>query len=494
MAETPEDVVVATPKPKQGLFHHFRWFDENDTPEERKLIWKLDLLIVPYALLVYWVKYLDAANLNNAYVSGMKEDLNLGGNDLSHLQSALLIGNCIGQVPGAYFFPKVPLHILIPALGLGWGIFNLLQYRAKGLPELIAYRFLIGLFEASRNDASPFFIAVHYTLGSWYKGHELDRRGSCFYIGLALGTLTASLLQAAATKNLDGVNGLEGWRWNFIITSVCTLPLTFVGWFIFPSTPDKPNRFSINKRDIEIAKKRLESSGHRPPADWTWKLVKKVFSTWHIYVLVFWNIMFWNGSLNTANGGYLLWIKSLKRYSIPEVNNLGATMPAIGIFITLAVCFGADFFRSPAWAITLAYIVNILGLVIIIIWEVPEPSLWFAFNTTYFANAISSVLYGGSTQLGTEHTSALPEQRAFTRVMMNAICQSTTAWTLILTFPTVEAPRFTKEYSFVVACAIILIVMTRQHKELQESDDERSREVADLVEPTTIEVEPIKKI
>ena len=88
--------------------------------------------------------------IDNAYVSGMKEDLNLGGNDLSHLQSALLIGNCIGQVPGAYFFPKVPLHILIPGLDLGWGIFNLLQYRAKGLPELIAYRFFIGLFEVSK--------------------------------------------------------------------------------------------------------------------------------------------------------------------------------------------------------------------------------------------------------------------------------------------------------------------------------------------------------
>ncbi|KAL5324536.1 hypothetical protein ACEPPN_009082 [Leptodophora sp. 'Broadleaf-Isolate-01'] len=494
MAETPEGVLVADPKAKKGIFHNFRWFDENDTPEERKLIWKLDLLIVPYALLVYWVKYLDAANLNNAYVSGMKEDLNLGGNDLSHLQSALLIGNCIGQVPGAYFFPKLPLHILIPSLDLGWGIFNLLQYRAKGLPELMAYRFFIGLFE------SPFFIAVHYTLGSWYKGHELGRRGSCFYIGLALGTLTASLLQAAATKNLDGVNGLEGWRWNFIITSVCTLPLAFVGWFIFPGTPDKPNRFSISKKDIEIAKKRLESSGHRAPANWTWKLVKKVFSTWHIYVLVFWDIMFWNGSLNTANGGYLLWIKSLKRYSIPEVNNLGATMPAIGIFITLAVCFGADFFRSPAWAITLAYIMNILGLIIIIVWEVPEPGLWFAFNTTYFANAISSVLYGWAQNI-LRHS---PEQRAFTLVMMNAICQSTTAWTLILTFPTVEAPRFTKGYSFVVACAFMLIVMTwivkylhdkqeRQHKEFQESDDERNREVENLAEPTTIEVEPTRK-
>lgn len=161
------------PKPRKSIFQNFRWFDENDTPEERKLIWKLDLLIIPYAMLVYWVKYLDAANLSsskppskhplytqvliapdNAYVSGMKEDLKLGGNDLSHLQSALLIGNCIGQVPFAYFFPKLPLHILIPSLDLGWGIFNLLQYRAEGLSELMAYRFFIGLFEVSGIQAA----------------------------------------------------------------------------------------------------------------------------------------------------------------------------------------------------------------------------------------------------------------------------------------------------------------------------------------------------
>ena len=64
-----------------------------------------------------------------------------------------------------------------------------------------------------------------------------------------------------------------------------------------------------------------------------------------------------------------------------------------------------------------------------------------------------------------------PEQRAFTLVMMNAICQSTTAWTLILTFPTVEAPRFTKGYSFVVACAIMLIVMTWVVKYLHDKQE-----------------------
>jgi hypothetical protein len=64
----PQLVELGSSSPRKGFFQHIRWFDENDTPEERKLIWKLDLLIVPYALLVYWVKYLDAANLSTSWI------------------------------------------------------------------------------------------------------------------------------------------------------------------------------------------------------------------------------------------------------------------------------------------------------------------------------------------------------------------------------------------------------------------------------------------
>jgi hypothetical protein len=41
-----------------------QWFADQDTKEERKLILKLDLLIVPYAFLAYWTKYIDQANIS----------------------------------------------------------------------------------------------------------------------------------------------------------------------------------------------------------------------------------------------------------------------------------------------------------------------------------------------------------------------------------------------------------------------------------------------
>lgn len=41
-----------------------QWFAKSDTKEERRLILKLDLLIVPYAFLAYWTKYIDQANIS----------------------------------------------------------------------------------------------------------------------------------------------------------------------------------------------------------------------------------------------------------------------------------------------------------------------------------------------------------------------------------------------------------------------------------------------
>jgi hypothetical protein len=74
-----------------------------------------------------------------------------------------------------------PMNYTIPALELGWGIFTLLQYRVQSFGELMAYRFMVGIFEVSDHlwlsctsldfeltlTQAAFFPGVHYVLGSW---------------------------------------------------------------------------------------------------------------------------------------------------------------------------------------------------------------------------------------------------------------------------------------------------------------------------------------
>lgn len=46
----------------------YHWYAATDTPAERKLIQKLDLLILPYAVIAYWIKYIDQSNLSKSTV------------------------------------------------------------------------------------------------------------------------------------------------------------------------------------------------------------------------------------------------------------------------------------------------------------------------------------------------------------------------------------------------------------------------------------------
>ncbi|KAH7175305.1 major facilitator superfamily transporter [Dactylonectria macrodidyma] len=432
----------------RSKWYKIQWYSDDDTPEERKFIWKLDLLVVPYAVLSYWVKYIDQANLNNAYVAGMKEDLGFQGNELVRLQTMYIIGAVLGQIPFLFLFTYIPMYWIIPFLDVMWGVFTLLQFRATSFGEMAAYRFFVGWFEAA------FFPAMHYVFGAWYRGHEIGRRGGIFYVGLSLGTLTAGLIQAGASARLDGVHGLAGWRWMYIICAIITIPVGILGYFVIPGTYEQPNRRFLSEKDLEISRRRLERAGHVMHGKFDLRTLNKIVFNPQFWTIIAIDILFWNAGTHSSTGSFLLWIKSLNRYSLPKVNELGTIAPALGIFYTLFVCFLSDLVTGPAWAITVAHSWNILGLIIKTIWDVPEPALWFAFATSYSSPAMSSVLHGWVNSL----LKYSPAERAFTLVMINAISQSTTAWTPLLTFPTVEAPRYPKGYPFCLTSAALLIL------------------------------------
>jgi hypothetical protein len=85
-AEQPDRSSAAN-APRQKWY---QWFAPSDTPEERRLILKLDALIMIFVFLAYWAKVLDSSATSAAYVSGMREDLKLFGNELNYLNTTYM--------------------------------------------------------------------------------------------------------------------------------------------------------------------------------------------------------------------------------------------------------------------------------------------------------------------------------------------------------------------------------------------------------------------
>lgn len=75
------------------------WDTLDKSPEERRFLFKLDAVILTLASLGYFIKYLDQVNITNAFVSGMKEDLKLFGNELNYMQTCWTVGYVIGEIP-----------------------------------------------------------------------------------------------------------------------------------------------------------------------------------------------------------------------------------------------------------------------------------------------------------------------------------------------------------------------------------------------------------
>lgn len=65
------------------------WYPATMSMEERNLVRKIDALVLGYCCLAFFTKYLDVSALTNAYVSGMKEDLNLDGNRLNYINAGM---------------------------------------------------------------------------------------------------------------------------------------------------------------------------------------------------------------------------------------------------------------------------------------------------------------------------------------------------------------------------------------------------------------------
>ncbi|WOO80349.1 Pantothenate transporter liz1 [Vanrija pseudolonga] len=307
-------------------------------PKERKLLFKVDALILTFAALGYFLKNLDQTNVNNAFLSGMKEDLGMFGNQLVTSTSIWTVGYVIGQIPSNLLLTRVSPRFVIPSLELGWGIFTLASYSVKSYKALYAIRFFVGLFE------SGFYPGIHYLLGGWYTPREIGKRAMIFWLAGSIGQMFSGFLQAAAYTNLNGRHGLAGWRWLFIIDAIITIPIAIFGFFFLPGLPLQDKKeWWLTEEENQLAIDRLRRVGRKGRTPWTKERVKTLLTGWHFYVLPLLYVIWNNGYPQAAMGFYLKSFNSKpppvpgRHYTVAQINNL--PLPATAIFIAGALTY-----------------------------------------------------------------------------------------------------------------------------------------------------------
>ncbi|KAJ6095703.1 hypothetical protein N7486_006449 [Penicillium sp. IBT 16267x] len=401
----------------------FNWYPSSYPSEERKLLFKLDVSILVFACLCFFVKYLDQTNISNAYVSGLKEDFGLYGNELNYFNVCYYTAYVVFQVPGLLLMSRPTLaRWLLPGLEVLWGICTFAQSRVTNVHQLYALRFLVGMLEA------PVFAGTHFILGSWYSGPELFKRAGTWFICNPLGSMVSGYLQSAAYTNLSGVGGMPGWRWLFIIDGIFTIPVAFVGFFIFPGIPDSPRPFYLTESNIALAKERVRKAEIRRPGKLGLDVFKRSLKRWHIWVFI---ASYACMIISSYPSSYMnLWLKA-EGYSVTQVNQLPTVIYAIQIVASwLGTTIAAIY---PSWIIyTIASLGCLFSTLCMIIWNIPKGLQFAAWYILGLSGCLSPILYSTVNTVVKDDS----EERALILGSMMTFGYSFQIWVPLLVFPT----------------------------------------------------------
>src|SRR5258708_7960118 len=196
-----------------------------ETATMRKVTWRL----VPFLMLCYFIAYLDRVNVGFAGAS-MRTDLDL---------SATAFGGAAGIFFLAYFFFEVPSNLALNRFGarrwiarimFTWGIISGAQAFVQGELSFNIVRLLLGIAEAG------FFPGIIFYLTLWFPSAYRARIVGLFMFAIPISTVIGAPI-SGLVLNLEGVAGLHGWQWMFIIEAVPAILMTFAVWFYLTDRP-----------------------------------------------------------------------------------------------------------------------------------------------------------------------------------------------------------------------------------------------------------------
>ncbi|KAK6581295.1 hypothetical protein PZA11_005986 [Diplocarpon coronariae] len=419
-------------------------------PGEGKLVRKLDFFILTFCCLMYFTNYLDRSNLANAYVSGMKEELNFKGSQYNLINTVFTVGYIVGQIPSNLALYHLKPRIFFPSMMIIWGSLTMVTAAAKNPRHIMGIRFFQGIAESST------FVGTHYILGSWYTGRELGKRSGIFTASGLAGTMFGGFLQTAINSSLDGARGMSGWRWLFVIDGLITIPIAVYGLFLFPDTPSTTSAFYLTTSERALAISRVPEVPERRP--WNLAFVKRVLTSWHWYGFVVLWIIAGETESFSSNSLLALYMKSTKEYSIPQLNNYPTGVPAVGIVSTLFWATLTDFLGGKRYLV--GYWIGITGVATAAMILSPSASISTIFGAYYWAGSVyacQATFFAWANDAMRFEEDSL---RAVVIASMNCGSNAVNAWWSLLFYAADMAPKFTKGMWAMIATSIALAIWT----------------------------------
>lgn len=194
-----------------------------------KVIQKCARKIVPLALFGYFLCYLDRSNIGMASLT-MNADLGITPAMYGWGVGLFFWGYCLFEVPSNMALGRFGARIWLARIAVMWGTCSLAMAWVWNRESYYVLRFMLGVAEAG------FVPGVIYYFRLWFPERYNNRMIGMYLLAIPLSAVIGNPLSGLLLQ-MDGVLGMKGWQWIFIIESVPTILFGFLLFMYLPETP-----------------------------------------------------------------------------------------------------------------------------------------------------------------------------------------------------------------------------------------------------------------
>src|SRR3954453_10528224 len=198
---------------------------------EKSAMRKIYLRLLPFAILSYFLAYIDRINVSFAALT-MRGDLDISAGAYGFALGTFYWGYFIFEVPSNVIMEKVGARLWIARIMITWGLLAGATAWVTGATSFGVVRFFLGIAEAG------FFPGILLYFTYWFPTYHHARIVSGFLIGLPVAVAAGAPI-STALLGLDGLFGLKGWQIMYIAEALPTLLIGIVTLFVLTDRPEE---------------------------------------------------------------------------------------------------------------------------------------------------------------------------------------------------------------------------------------------------------------
>ncbi|EGP88612.1 uncharacterized protein MYCGRDRAFT_38718 [Zymoseptoria tritici IPO323] len=346
----------------------------------------------------------------------MGESLNFesGGEDYNTAVSLLTVGYMIMQLPSNMLLTRVRPGIYLPATAIIWSAVSACTAAVPDVRTLWGVRFILGMTEA------PLFPGAVYLLSCWYTRKEIALRIAILYSGLVLAQAMSGILAAGIFNGMEGVAGIMGWQWLFIIEALMSTVCGIAALFLLPDYPESKTgsqKWTMDEdcRRLAVARVEADRVTGSTGSGKVWDGIKLVMTDPKMYLFMFLNLTM------TASYGFNFFFPILVQgLGIGNrIVSLLLTSPPyfLGAAVSFAIARDSDRIRERGYHIVGSLTASMIGFVITV--ATPNTAARYAASFLYAPGSFSAnaLVYSWAVSSAGQ----TPEKRAAAGAIVNIV-------------------------------------------------------------------------